>query len=47
MSFWSRVLNAFSLPDLGDIEAALPALIEEVRAKGLFGEARDLTVTYR
>ena len=37
----------FDLPDLGDLEAALPALIEAVRAQGLFGDIRELTVTYR
>ena len=37
----------FDLPDLGDLESALPALIRAVRAQGLFGESRELTVTYR
>ena len=37
----------FDLPDLGDLESALPVLIETVGAQGLFGESRELTVTYR
>ena len=37
----------FDLPDTGDLEAELPALIEAVRAQGLFGENPELTVTYR
>ena len=37
----------FDLPDTGDLEAELPALIEAVRARGLFGESPELTVTYR
>ena len=37
----------FDLPDLRDLEAALPALIEAVRRQGLFGKIRELTVTYR
>ena len=37
----------FELPGLGDLAAELPALIEAVGSKGLFGETRELTVTYR
>ena len=37
----------FDLPDLDDLESELPALIEAVGAQGLFGEDRELTVTYR
>lgn len=36
----------FALPSSADLEAALPGLIEAVGAKGLFGAARVLTVTY-
>ena len=39
--------QSFTLPDLATLEAALPELIESVGAKGLFGESRVLTVTYR
>lgn len=38
--------DGFELPDLGDVEAELPALIEAVGSKGLFGESRVLTVQY-
>ena len=38
--------DGFELPDLGDVEAELPALIEAVGSKGLFGESRVLTVRY-
>ena len=37
----------FHLPDIGDLESALPDLIETVGAQGLFLESRELTVTYR
>ncbi len=37
----------FELPSLSDLTAELPALIEAVGSKGLFGETRELTVTYR
>ena len=37
----------FELPSLSDLTAELPALIETVGSKGLFGESRELTVTYR
>lgn len=37
----------FELPSLGDLVAELPALIKTVGSKGLFGERRELTVTYR
>ena len=37
----------FQLPSLSDLTAELPALIETVGSKGLFGESRELTVTYR
>ena len=37
----------FQLPSLSDLIAELPALIETVGSKGLFGESRELTVTYR
>ena len=37
----------FDLPNLGDLESALPALIEAVGAQGHFGETRELAVTYR
>ncbi|MDE0460283.1 MAG: type I-U CRISPR-associated RAMP protein Csb1/Cas7u [Chromatiales bacterium] len=39
--------EAFDLPSLADLENELPALIEAVAAKDLFGERRVLTVTYR
>lgn len=39
--------QSFTVPDLAALEAALPELIESVGAKGLFGESRVLTVTYR
>ena len=39
--------KSFTLPDLADLEAELPELIKSVGAKGLFGESRVLTVTYR
>ena len=39
--------KSFALPDLADLEADLPELVESVGAKGLFGEPRVLTVTYR
>ena len=39
--------EAFELPSLADLERELPALIESVGSKGLFGERRVLTVTYR
>ncbi len=39
--------DRFNLPELADLEAELPALIEKVGGKGLFGEPRELTVTYR
>lgn len=38
--------DGFDLPELGDVEAELPALIEAVGSKGLFGESRVLTVRY-
>ncbi len=39
--------EAFDLPSLADLEGELPALIESVGSKNLFGETRALTVTYR
>ena len=39
--------HAFDLPSLADLERELPALIESVSSKGLFGETRVLTVKYR
>ena len=36
----------FDLPDLEDVEAQLPGLIESVGSKGLFGDSRVLTVKY-
>jgi len=39
--------EAFDLPSLADLEGELPALIESVGSKDLFGETRVLTVTYR
>ena len=39
--------KSFALPDLANLEADLPELIESVGAKGLFGEPRVLTVKYR
>ena len=36
----------FELPQLQDIEAELPGLIEAVGSQGLFGESRVLTVQY-
>ena len=38
--------DGFDPPSLDDIEAELPALIETVGSKGLFGETRVLTVRY-
>ena len=38
--------RGFDLPALDDIESELPALIETVGSKGLFGETRVLTVRY-
>ena len=38
--------DGFDLPELEDVEAELPALIEAVGSKGLFGESRVLTVRY-
>ncbi len=38
--------DGFDLPELEDVEADLPALIEAVGSKGLFGESRVLTVRY-
>ena len=39
--------KTFALPSLAELETELPALIESVGAKGLFGERRVLTVMYR
>lgn len=39
--------DTFDLPSLADLEDELPALIESVGSKGLFGDQRVLTVTYR
>ena len=39
--------KSFTLPSLVDLETELPVLIDSVGAKGLFGERRALTVTYR
>lgn len=39
--------GGFELPSLDDLAAELPALIEAVGGRGLFGESRVLTVTYR
>ena len=39
--------EAFDLPSLADLETELPALIESVGSKDLFGETRVLTVKYR
>ena len=36
----------FDLPDLKDVEAELPGLIESVGSKGLFGDSRVLTIKY-
>ena len=38
--------DSFRLPELTDIEAELPGLIERIGGEGLFGESRILTVTY-
>lgn len=38
--------DGFDPPSLDDIESELPALIETVGSKGLFGETRVLTVRY-
>lgn len=38
--------SGFQLPGLAAIEARIPALIDAVGAKGLFGDTRVLTVTY-
>ena len=37
----------FVLPELADLESVLPGLIGAVGSQGLFGEDRELTVTYR
>ncbi len=42
----TRPEHAFAVPQLTDLEAALPGLIETVGTKGLFGADRVLTVTY-
>lgn len=39
--------DGFRLPQLGEIEAELPSLVERVGSEGLFGESRVLTVTYK
>lgn len=39
--------EGFALPELADLEAELPGLIEAVGADGAFGETRTITVTYR
>ena len=39
--------GGFELPQLDDIEAELPKLIETVGENGLFGDERVVTVTYR
>lgn len=39
--------DGFELPSLDSLEAELPGLIQDVAAKGLFGENPVLTVTYR
>lgn len=39
--------EGFELPTLDAIESDLPALIETIGAKGLFGESRVLTVQYK
>ena len=39
--------DGFELPSLDSLEAELPGLIQDVAAKGLFGEDPVLTVTYR
>ena len=39
--------KSFTLPSLADLETELPVLIDSVGARGLFGERRALTVTYR
>ena len=38
--------DGFDLPDLDDLAAELPGLIETVGSQGLFGESRVLTVRY-
>ena len=39
--------DRFELPALDDVEAELPGLVAAVGSRGLFGESRVLTVTYR
>lgn len=39
--------DQFELPNIDHLTAELPALIDTVGSKGLFGETRTLTVTYR
>ena len=39
--------EAFDIPSLAELENELPALIEAVGSKGLFGDQRVLTVEYR
>ena len=39
--------DGFRLPELTEIEAELPVLIERIGGEGLFGESRVLTVTYK
>ena len=38
--------SGFSVPELGAVEAEIPALVERIGAAGLFGDNRVLTVTY-
>jgi CRISPR-associated protein Csb1 len=37
----------FALPERADLESALPGLIGDVAARGLFNDPPALTVTYR
>ena len=37
----------FALPELDDLERELPQAVGTVAKKGLFGESREMTVTYR
>lgn len=37
----------FNLPELDDLESEIPQAVDAVGAQGLFGESREMTVTYR
>lgn len=39
--------DGFDLPSLDDLEREIPEAVDAVGAQGLFGESREMTVTYR